>query len=46
MCMSSHVGSVTVGGFSQEKEAIPEDLGGQHMSSTTDSNISFEQGKP
>jgi hypothetical protein len=44
--MSSHVGTTIVGGFWTEKEAIAEELGGQHSSSAGDPNISFEQGKP
>jgi hypothetical protein len=44
--MSSHLGTVVVRGFSQEKVAIPEELGGQHSSSTVDTNLPFEQGKP
>jgi hypothetical protein len=44
--MSSHVGTVIVGGFSSEKEAIAEKHGGQLVSSTMDPNFPFEQGKP
>jgi hypothetical protein len=44
--MSSHVGTVTVGGFPPNKEAVAEDLGGQPASSAANSNFSFEQGKP
>jgi hypothetical protein len=44
--MSSHVGTVIVGGFPPEKEIAAEELGGQHLSSTTDPNFSFEHGKP
>jgi hypothetical protein len=44
--MSSHVGTVTVGGFPLEKEAVAEELGGQHSSSAADPNFPFEQGKP
>jgi hypothetical protein len=44
--MSSHVGTVVVGGFLPEKVAAAEDLGGQHLSSTADPNFPFEQGKP
>jgi hypothetical protein len=44
--MSSRVGSIIISVFPQEKKAGPEELGGQQVSSTTDSSISFEQGKP
>jgi hypothetical protein len=44
--MSSYVGPIVVGGFLHEKEAVPKDLGGPHMSSTTDTNLLFEKGKP
>jgi hypothetical protein len=44
--MSSHVGTVIVGGFPHEKEVIPRELGGQHSSSAIDTNLTFEQGKP
>jgi hypothetical protein len=44
--MSSHVGPIIISGILQEKEVVPEELGGQDTSSATDSNISFEQGKP
>jgi hypothetical protein len=44
--MSSHVGTIVVGGFLPEKEAVAEELGGQHSSSTADPNFLFEQGKP
>jgi hypothetical protein len=44
--MPSHVGTVIVVGFPQEKEAIVEDLGGQHVSSATDPNFPFKQAKP
>jgi hypothetical protein len=37
--MSLHIGTVVGGGFSSEKEAIAEDLGGGN------SNFSFEQDK-
>jgi hypothetical protein len=40
--MSSNVGSVIVEGFPQEKEAIPEELGGQQASSVVETNIFFE----
>jgi hypothetical protein len=46
MCMSSHVGPIVVGGFPQEKEVIPEELGGQQRSSIVDTNTPFEQGNP
>jgi hypothetical protein len=44
--MSSHVGTVIIGGFPPEKEAIAKELRGQPVSSVVDPNISFEQGKP
>jgi hypothetical protein len=44
--MSSHEGIIIVGGFSPEKEAVAEELGGQPTSSVTDPNFSFEQGMP
>jgi hypothetical protein len=44
--MSSHVGTVVIGGFPLEKEAIAEELGRQHSSSTIDPNFPFEKGKP
>jgi hypothetical protein len=44
--MSSHVGPIIIGDFSQEKEVVLEELGGQQTSSVVDSNLSFEQGKP
>jgi hypothetical protein len=45
--MSSHAGTVVVGGFLPKKEAaIVEELGRQHKSSATDPNLMFEQGKP
>jgi hypothetical protein len=44
--MTSHVGTVVVGGFPPEKEVILEELGGQHLSSAIDPNFLFEQGKP
>jgi hypothetical protein len=44
--MSSCVGSITVGVFPHEKKAGLEELGGQQASSTIDSSISLEQGKP
>jgi hypothetical protein len=44
--MTSHVGTVIVGGFSPEKEAAAVELGGQHSSIAIDPNFSFEEGKP
>jgi hypothetical protein len=44
--MSSLVGPVVVGGYSQEKVAIPEKLGGPHTSSAMDPSFSLEQHKP
>jgi hypothetical protein len=44
--MSSHVGTIVVGGFPSEKEAAVEEVGGQHSSSVADPNFPFEQGKP
>jgi hypothetical protein len=45
--MSSHAGTVVVGGFLPKKEAaVVEELGGQHKSSAADPNLTFEQGKP
>jgi hypothetical protein len=44
--MSSHVGTVIVGGFPSEKEAAAEELGGQHASSAVDPNFPFEHDKP
>jgi hypothetical protein len=44
--MSSHLGTVIVGGFLPRKEATVEELGGQHSSSTVDPNFPFDQGKP
>jgi hypothetical protein len=44
--MSSHVGSVVVGGFLPEKEAEIEELGGKHSSSIVDPKFLFEQGNP
>jgi hypothetical protein len=44
--MPSHVGTVVVGGFSPEKEAVAEKLGGQCSSNASDPNFSFEKGKP
>jgi hypothetical protein len=44
--MSSHVGTVGVGGFPLKKEATAKKLGGQHSSSTADPNFLFEQDKP
>jgi hypothetical protein len=41
-CMPSHVGPVIVGGFSQENEAVLEEVGRQYISSVMDSNIYFE----
>jgi hypothetical protein len=43
--MSLHVEPIIISGIPQEKEVVPEELGRQHTSSTTDSNLSFEQGK-
>jgi hypothetical protein len=44
--MSSGVGTIVVGGFPLEKEAIVvEEIGGKHSSSATDPNFPFEQGK-
>jgi hypothetical protein len=43
--MSSHVGTVTVGGFPPEKEATAEERGGQHSSNATYPNFPFEQDK-
>jgi hypothetical protein len=40
--MSSHVWPVVIGGFPQEKEVIPEKLGGQQASSAAETNFSFE----
>jgi hypothetical protein len=44
--MSSHVGTVIVGGFPPEKKATAEELRRQHSSSIVDPNFPFEQGKP
>jgi hypothetical protein len=44
--MSSHVGPIATGGFPQEKEAILVEVGGQHTSSTVETNFSLKQGKP
>jgi hypothetical protein len=44
--MSSHVGTVIIGGFLLEKEAAAEKLGEQLSSSVADPNFPFEQGKP
>jgi hypothetical protein len=44
--MSSHVGTIVVGGFPPMKKANAEEIGRQHSSSTTDPNFPFEQGKP
>jgi hypothetical protein len=46
MHTSSHVGPVIIGDFLQEKEAVPEEFGGQQTSSTAEINFPFEQGKP
>jgi hypothetical protein len=43
--MTSHVGTVVVGVFSPDKEAVVEELGGQHSSSIVDPNFLFVQGK-
>jgi hypothetical protein len=37
--MSSHVGTIIVGGFSLEKEAVTEEFGGQPTSSTVDAKL-------
>jgi hypothetical protein len=44
--MSSHVGTIIIGGFPPEKEAAVEEVGAQHSSSVADPNFRFEQGKP
>jgi hypothetical protein len=45
--MSSHVGTIVVGGFPPKTEAIVgEGLGGQHSSTVVDPNFPFMQGKP
>jgi hypothetical protein len=45
--LSSHVGTVVIGGLPSEKEAaVAEELGGQHSSNAVDPNIPFKQGKP
>jgi hypothetical protein len=44
--MSSHVGTVVIGGILLKKEVAAEELEGQHSSSTVDPNIFFEQGRP
>jgi hypothetical protein len=44
--MSSHIGTIVVGGFLPRKEAAAEELGGQHSPSATEPNVPFEQGKP
>jgi hypothetical protein len=44
--MSLNVGTIIVGGFSPEKEAVLEELGGQPASSAADPYLFFEQGKP
>jgi hypothetical protein len=44
--MSSHVGTVVVGGYPPKKEATEEELGGQHSPRIADPNFPFEQGKP
>jgi hypothetical protein len=44
--MSSHVGTVVIGGFSAEKEAIAKYLGAQPTISIADPNLFLEQGKP
>jgi hypothetical protein len=46
LCMSSHVGTIIVGGFLQDKEVVLEELGGQHLSRAADTNLPFDQGKP
>jgi hypothetical protein len=43
--MSSHVGTIIIGGFPPEKEVVAEELQGQYLSSITYSNFPFEQGK-
>jgi hypothetical protein len=37
--MPSHVGPIIVGGHQQEEEQVPEELGGQHLSSAIDEDI-------
>jgi hypothetical protein len=44
--MSSYIGPIVVGGFPQEKEDVPEELGGTYTPSIAETNFSFEQGKP
>jgi hypothetical protein len=44
--MSSHVGTVLVGGFSFEKEATVEELGGQPHEASQFLTLLFLQGKP
>jgi hypothetical protein len=43
--MSSHVGTITIGGFPPEKEVIAEELGGQPRQALQILTFSFEQGK-
>jgi hypothetical protein len=43
--MSSHVGTVVIGGFSPKKEAAAGEFVGQHSSSAADPNFPFKQGK-
>jgi hypothetical protein len=44
--MSSLVGTVVIGGFPPDKEAVVEVLAGQHSSSAIDPNFSFEHANP
>jgi hypothetical protein len=41
--MSSHVGTIVVGGFLHKKEVITKELGGQPASGATDPNILPEE---